>query len=145
MSHPYCISIFQIHHIDYPSQGFAKLKYSDSLSPIVRRDPSHLDLHTNFISTWLYLVAFRHCIRNADSSTSKYSELFTNHYGDLRTEGHLCPYASWVAFDNKALSKWVTCSVTMYFYILLVCHTSVSTLFGYEDNQFIWHIMTDTR
>ena len=33
ISHPYCISIFQIHHMDYSSLDFAKLKYIDTLTP----------------------------------------------------------------------------------------------------------------
>ena len=42
---PYCISTFQIHLMDYPDQGFAKLKYSDTSTPIIWRNQSHLDLH----------------------------------------------------------------------------------------------------
>ena len=28
----YCISTFQIHHMDYPGQGFNKLKYTNALT-----------------------------------------------------------------------------------------------------------------
>ena len=38
-------------HKDYPSQDFAQLKHSDALTPIIQRDQSRLDSHTDFIST----------------------------------------------------------------------------------------------
>ena len=128
--HPHYILIFQIRLIDYPSQSFTKLKYSDISAPIIWRDQSHLDLHTNFTSTWLYPVAFCHCIKNPNSPVPKHSELLTSHYGDLRSEGHLCPYASRAALNSRTLSRWVTCSVMMYSYISSVCHTCVITLLG---------------
>ena len=128
--HLHCIPTIQIHYIDYPGQGFTKLKYSDTSAPIIRRGQSYLDPHTNFTSTWLYLIAFHHCIRNTDSLTLKHSELLTSHYGDLRSEGYLCPYTSWAARDSRALSRWVTYLVMMYSHISSVCHTSVSTLLG---------------
>ena len=35
LSRPHCISIFQIHLMDYPGKDFAKLKYTDAyLLPI---------------------------------------------------------------------------------------------------------------
>ena len=43
--HPHCISTFQIYLMDYPSQGFAKLKYSDTSTLIIQRGQSHLDPH----------------------------------------------------------------------------------------------------
>ena len=49
--HPYYISTYQIHLIDYPGQDFAKLKYSDTSTLIIQRDQSHLDPHIGFIST----------------------------------------------------------------------------------------------
>ena len=126
--HSHCISTFQIHLMDYPGQGFTKLKYNDTSAPIIWRDLSHLDPHTDFVSTWLYPVAFCHCIRNLDSPTPKHNELLTSHYGDLRFEEYLRPYTSWAALDNRTLSRWVTCSMMMYFNILPVYHTSVIPL-----------------
>ena len=80
--------------MDYPDQGFAKLKYSDTSTPLVWRGQSHLDPDTDFTSILLSLVAFHHCIRNPDSLTLKHSELLISHYGDLRSEGYLYPYIS---------------------------------------------------
>ena len=37
--------------MDYPDQDFAKLKYSDTSTPIIWNDQFHLDPHTDFIST----------------------------------------------------------------------------------------------
>ena len=91
--------------MDYPYQDFIKLKYNDTPTPIIRRGQYHLDPHTDFVSTSLYPIAFRHYIKNSDSPTSKYSELLASHYSDLRSEGYLCPYALRVAFDSKMLSK----------------------------------------
>ena len=121
--HLHCIPTFQILCIDYLGQSFTKLKYNDASAPIIRRDQFHLDPHTDFISTWLYPEAFCHCIRNADSPVSKYCEVLASHYDDLRFERYLCPYASRAALDSRALSRWVTCSVTIYSYISPVCHT----------------------
>ena len=104
-------------HKDYPDQDFTRLRYNDILSLIIRRGQSHLDPHTDFASTWLYLIAFRHCIKNLSSSAPKYSELLVSHYGDLRTEGYLYPCISWAALDSRTLSRWVTSSVMMYPYI----------------------------
>ena len=145
MSHPYYISIFHIHHIDYLGSNFTKLKYSDVLTPIIWRDQSHLDLHTNFISTWLYLVAFHHCIKNIGSLVPKYDELLTSHYDDLRYEEQLCLYILRAALDSLVLNRWVICSMMMYSYISPVCHTSIFTLFSYEDNQPMWHTTIYTR
>ena len=127
--HPYYILTFQIHLMDYLGQGFIKLKYSDTSTPIIWRDQSHLDPYTDFVSTWLYPVAFRHCIRNLDSPTSKHSELIATYYGDLRSERYLYLCVLRVALDSRMLNRWVTCSVMMYPYISPVCHTSVTTLF----------------
>ena len=96
--------------IDYPGQGFAKLKYSNTSTSIIWRDQSYLDPHTDFTSTWLYPVSFRHYIKNPDSLTLKHSELLASHYGDLWFEGYLYPYISRAALDSKTLSWWVTCS-----------------------------------
>ena len=115
--HPHWISTFQIHLMDYPDQGFAKLKYSNTSTPIIRKDQSHLDLQTDFASIWWYPVAFRHCIKNLDSPVPKHSELLANHYDDLKSEGHLYPCILWVALDSRTLSRWVTCLVRMYLYI----------------------------
>ena len=128
--HLHCISIIQIYLMDYPDQNFAKLKYSDTSTPIIWRGQSHLDLRTDFASTWLYPVAFRRYIRNSDSLTLKHSELLASHYGNLRSEGYLYLCISRVAFDSRTLSRWVTCSVMVYPYISPVCHTSITTLFG---------------
>ena len=128
--HPHYILTFQIHHMDYPGQDFIKLKYSDTSAPIIWRDQFHLNLHTDFASTWLSPIAFNHCIRNIESPTSKDSELLASHYCDLRSERHLCPYTSRAALDSRALSRWVTCFMMIYSYISPVCHTSVSTLLG---------------
>ena len=100
-NHLHCIPIFQIHHIDYPDQNFTKLKYSDTSAPIIRRGQSHLNLHTDFTSTWLYPISFRHCIRNLDSLAPKNSKLLASHYGDLRFERHLRPYTSWAALNSR--------------------------------------------
>ena len=51
MSHPHCISIFSIHHMDYPSSDFTKLKYSDVLSLVILRGQSHLDPYIDFVGT----------------------------------------------------------------------------------------------
>ena len=126
----HCISTFQIHLMDYSDQNFTKIKYSDLLTPTIWRDQPHLDPHTDFVSIWLYPVAFCHCIKNSNSPAPKHSEFFANHYDDLRSERHLYPYASWVALDSRMLNKWVTCSVMMYSNILPVCHTSVTILFS---------------
>ena len=61
-SYPHRISIFQIHHIDYPGHGFTKLKYNDALTPIIQRGQSHFDLYTDFTSTCLYPIIFHHYI-----------------------------------------------------------------------------------
>ena len=128
--HPYCISIFQIYHMNYLDQDFIKLKYSDASASIFQRDQFYLDPHTDFISTWLYLVAFCHYIRNIDSLALKHSELFASYYDDLRFEKHLYPYTLRAALNSRTLSRWVICLVMMYSYISLMCHISISTLFG---------------
>ena len=127
--HLYYILTFQIYLIDYPDQNFIKLKYSNTSTPIIRRGQFHLDPHTDFTGTWLYLVAFHHCIKSSGSSAPKHSELLASHNDDLRSEEYLYPCVSWAALDSRTLSRWVTCSVTMYLYILPVCHISVTTLF----------------
>ena len=145
MSHPYCISVFHIHHMDYLDPSFTKLKYSDALYRIIQRGQSHLNPRTDFTSTWLYPVAFCHCIKNAGSPAPKYSKLLASHYGDLRSERHLCPYTSQATLDSRVLHRWVTYSTMMYSYISHVCHTCISTLFDYKDNQPIWYTMIYTR
>ena len=130
MLHPYCILTFQIHLIDYPGQGFTKLKYSDTSTLIIWRDQSHFDPHSDFVSIWLYPIAFYRCIRNPDSLTSKHSELLASYYDDLRSEGYLYLCASRAALDSRMLSRWVTCSVMMCSYISPVCHTLVTILLG---------------
>ena len=125
MSYPYCISIFQIHHMNYHGPRFTKLKYSDVFFFIIWRGQSYLDSHT-----LLYPVAFCDCIKNIGSLVPKYSELLTSHYGDLKFEKHLCSYASRAAVESRILSRRVICSVMMYSYILSICHTSITTLFG---------------
>ena len=128
--HAHCISTFQIYLIDYPDQSFTKLKYTNTSTSIIRRGQSHLDPHTDFTSTWLYPVAFHHCIRNSDSLTPKHNEFLASHYVDLRPEGYLYPCISRAALDSRMFSRWVTCSMMMYPYISPVCHTSITTLFG---------------
>ena len=103
--------------MDYPDQDFTKLKYSDALTLIIQRDQSRLDPHTDFVSTWLYPVAFCHYIRNVGSLVPKHSELPVSHYGDLKSEGYLCPYVSRAALNSRVLNKQVTCSIMMYSYI----------------------------
>ena len=103
--HPLYISTFQIHHMDYPSQDFTKLKYSNALSPIIWRSQSHFDSHIDFASTWLYPVVFHHYIKNVDSLIPKHNELLANHHGDLRSEEHLCLYPLWASFDSRVLSR----------------------------------------
>ena len=102
MFHPHYISTFQIYLMDYPGQGFIKLKYSDASTPIIQRDQSHLDPHTDFTSTWLYPVVFRHCIKNLSSSAPKHSELLANHYDDFRSEGHLYLYFASSTWQQNA-------------------------------------------
>ena len=144
-SHPHYILTFQIYRMDYPDQDFTELKYSDALTPIIWRNQSHFDPHTDFVSTWLYLVAFRYCIRNVGSPALNHSELLASHYDDLRFERHLCPYALQSTVDSRALSRWVICLVMIFSYISPVCHISVSIFFSYEDNQSIWGTMIYTR
>ena len=128
--HPHYISTFQIYLMDYPGQNFIKLKYSNIIISIIQRGQSHLDLHIDFASTWLYPIAFHRYIRNPDNSAPKHSELLASHYDDLRSEGYLHPYTSWAALDSRMLSRWVTYSVMMYSYISPVYHTSVTILLG---------------
>ena len=49
ISHPYYILIFQIHRMDYPDPSFAKLKYSDVLTPTYSKEsiPSRLTHRLN--------------------------------------------------------------------------------------------------
>ena len=129
--------------MDYPSLGFAKLKYTDAYLLLIRRDQSHLHSCTDLTSTWLHPKIFRYWIRNSVSLTSKYSELLASHCGDLRLERYLYPYPSWATLNSKVLHSW-SYSVIIYFYISPAYHTSISTPFGYEDNQCIWHTMTYT-
>ena len=129
--------------MDYPGLDFAKLKYIDAYLLLIRKDQSHLDSGTDLTSTWLHLKIFHHWIKNSVSLTSKYSELLANHHGDLRSEEYLYPYPSRATFDSRILCSW-SHSVMMYSYISPVCHTNVSTPFGYKDNQCIWHTMTYT-
>ena len=128
--HPHYISTFQIYLIDYSSQGFTKLKYSDTSTLIIWKGQSHLDPHIDFVSTWLYPVAFYHCFKNPDSSAPKHSELLASHYDDLKSEEYLYPCVSWAALDSRTLNGWVICSMTMCPYISPVCHPSVTTLLG---------------
>ena len=37
--------------MDYSDQDFTKLKYSDTLAPMIRKNQSHLDPYTDFVST----------------------------------------------------------------------------------------------
>ena len=126
--HPHCISTFQIHLIDYPDQDFTKLKYSNTSTLIIWRGQSHLDPHIDFVSTWLYRVAFHHYTINTNNPAPKYNELLVSHYGDLWSEGYLCSYALRAVLDSRALSRWVTYSMIMYFYILSICYTNISIL-----------------
>ena len=144
ISHSYYISTFQIHHINYPSWDFTKLKYNDALTPIIWRGQSHLDPHTDLTSTWLYSVAFRHCIRNAGSPALKHTELLASHYDDLRFERYLCPYASWVALDSRcstdeSLVQW-WCIHISHLYAYQYLHTSWlrerSTYMAHNDLHF---------
>ena len=104
--HPHCISTFQNHLMHYLDQDFTKLKYNDASALIIWRDQSHLNPHTDFTSTWLYPVAFHHCIRNPNSPIPKYNELLASHCGDLRSEGHLYSYLFRVTFDSRVLQSW---------------------------------------
>ena len=73
--------------MDYPGQGFAKLKYSDSFFSNSWSGQSRLD-HTDFASTWLCPEAFHLWIRNSVSPVPKHSELLISHWGDLKSKGH---------------------------------------------------------
>ena len=130
MSHPHYISIFHIHHMNYPDSSFTKLKYSVVLTLIIQRNQSHLDPHIDLVSTWLYPIIFCDCIKSIDSSSPKHNELLASHYSDLRFERYLYLYASWTALDRGILYRWVTYSVMMYSYISPVCYISVSILLG---------------
>ena len=129
--------------MDYSGTGFAKLKYIDTLTPTNSEGSIHIDSHTDLISTWLHLKIFHHWIRNSISLTPKYSELLVSHHGDFKSEGYLYLYPSQAVLDSKVLCSWL-CSAMMYSYISSACHTSISTPFGYEDNQCIWHTTTYT-
>ena len=93
---------------DYLGHDFAQLKHSDALTPIIWRDQSHLDSHTDFISTWLYPVAFYHCIKNIDSLALKHSELLASHRGDLKSKERLCTYLLSAALDSRVLHNLIT-------------------------------------
>ena len=127
-------------HRDYTNQDFTKLKHSVALSPKIRSSQSHFDLHIDFTSIWLCPKIFHYWIKNLDSLTSKHSKLLANHHNDLRSKGHLYPYPLWAAFDSRALCSLITFS-EMYSYTFFACHTSVSTLLDYKNNQLIWHTM----
>ena len=129
--------------MDYSNPNFAKLKYTDAYLPLIWRNQSHLDSCTDLISTWLYPKIFHHWIRNSVSLVSKYSEFFVSHRDDLRSEGYLYPYPLQAILDSRVLYSW-SYSVMMYSYISPACYTSVSILFDYEDNQYIWHTMIYT-
>ena len=108
---------------NYSGQDFTRLRYSDALTLAKWRGQSHLDSHTNFISTSLYSVAFHYCIRNIGSLAPKYSELFASHHDDLRSEGYLCPYPSRAILDSRVLQKWshsVKCTHTNHPYAILM-------------------------
>ena len=129
MSHPYCISIFQIYRIDYLNQDFFKLKYSNAFSPIILRGQSNFDPHTDFISTWLYPVVFCHCIKNADSPTLKHSELLVSYSDDLRSERYyahtICELPLTVECStSKSFVQW-QCTPTSHLYIIPVSSHSL--------------------
>ena len=110
--------------MDYPGQDFTKLKYSDTSTPIIQRDQSYLNPHTDFASTWPYSVAFHHCIKNSDSLAPKYSEFLASHYGDLRSERYSYSYVSRAAFDSRMLAsesliQW-RCILTSHLYAIPV-------------------------
>ena len=126
-SRSHYISTFQIHLMDYPDQSFTELKYTDAYLLLIQRGQFHLDSHTDLISTWLHSITFHHWVRNSNDLILKYSELLTSHHDGLRSEGYLYPYPSWATLDSRVLSTW-SCSMWRYFYILSVCHNSISTL-----------------
>ena len=103
--------------MDFSGSDFAKLKYTDAYLLLIRRDQSHLDSRTDLTSTWLYPKIFHRWIKNLDSLTSKYSELFVSHRGDLKSKGYLYPYPSRDTLDSRILHNW-SFSVWMYSYIL---------------------------
>ena len=129
--------------MDYSDLDFAKLKYTDAYLLLIQRDQSHLDSRTDLTSTWLHPKIFSHWIRNSVNLIPKYSELLVSHRGNLKSEGYLYPYPSRATLDNRVLRSW-SHSVTIYSYISHSCHTNISILFGYEDNQRIWHTITYT-
>ena len=109
--------------MDYPDQDFTELKHTDAKLLLIQRDQFHLDLHTNFASTWLCPKIFHHWIKNSDSLAPKYSELLASHRDNLRSEGYLYLYLSQATLDSKVLSNWL-CSVrytpTSYLYTILL-------------------------
>ena len=65
-------------HKNCPGQGLTKLKYK-VFSPIFWSGQFHLDLRTDFTSTWLCSKIFWSWIQNSSSPTSKHSELLVSH------------------------------------------------------------------
>ena len=130
ISHSYCILIFfQILWsiirivltkvlLNWNTMMHQLLKYR-GVNPIL--------IHTPITtSTWLCLETFHHWIRNLGSPTTKHSELLASQRGDLKSEGHLCPYSSWATLNSRVLHRWATGSMMIYSYISSVYHTSVS-------------------
>ena len=136
-------NLFQIHHMDYLDPDFAKLKYTYAYLLLIQRGQSHLDSHTDLISTWLHPKIFYYWIKNSDSLTSKYSELLANYHSNLKSEGHLYPYPSRVTLDRRVFRVW-SYSMMMYSYISPACHISIFIPFGHKDNQHIWYTMIYT-
>ena len=110
-------------HKDYPSQGFAKLKY-DCTQLLNWSGQSHLDTRTDKSSTWLHPVAFHHWIRNSGSPVAKCSELLASHRGSLRSEGHLYPYPIGANLDSRNSSGvghvQCRCTITSHLYAIPV-------------------------
>ena len=64
--------------MDYPSSNFAKLKYTDTLTPTNSEGQSYLNSCTDLTSTWLHPKIFRHWIINSDNPVPKYSKLLAS-------------------------------------------------------------------
>ena len=124
------------HRLSWPN--FYLIQTQQSIISKIWSSQSHLDSYIDFASTWLYPKIFHHCIRNTDCLALKYCELLASYLviSDQRdTYIHIfCEILLTAEYSAVGLSF-----VQMYSYILTACHSSVFTLFGYEDNQSIWH------
>ena len=117
-----CLNLINLmtSHMDCPGQHLTKLKHK-AFSPISWSCQFHLDLRTDFTSTWMYPKIFRSWIKNLDSLAPKHNELLVSHHGDLRSEGYLYPYPFGVTLDSRVLQSWshsVKCTLIFYLHAI---------------------------